>query len=104
MKNTIQNVIRGLKWAWGHKIRTVVLLAVVTLLAPNPIMSQFVDPCCAILATGLTTISSALSNIIGGGLNSILSVENTISNFEQSVLWPQNSINHARSLVGRAQG
>src|SRR5438552_12404646 len=104
MKNTIQNVIRGLKWAWGHKIRTVVLLAVFTLLAPNPIRSQFVDPCCAILATGLTTISSTLSNIIGGGLNSILSVEKSISNFEQSVVWPQNLINQARSLVGGVQG
>src|SRR5256886_5619708 len=104
MKNTIQNVMRGLKWAWEHKIRTVVLLAVVTLLAPNPIRSQFVDPCCAILATGLTTISSTLSNIIGGGLNSILSVEKSISNFEQSVVWPQNLINQARSLVGGVQG
>jgi len=63
-----------------------------------------VDPCCAILATGLTTISSALSNIIGGGLNSILSVEKSISNFEQSVVWPQNLINQARSLVGSVQG
>src|SRR5437016_6559333 len=104
MKNTIQNVMRGLKWAWEHKIRTVVLLAVVTLLAPNPIRSQFVDPCCAILATGLTTISSALSNIIGGGLNSILSVEKSISNFEQTVVWPQNLINQARSLAGSVQG
>jgi hypothetical protein len=104
MRNAIQSVVRGLRWAWGHKTRTVVLLAVFTLLAPNPIRSQFVDPCCAILATGLTTISSTLSNIIGGGLNSILSVEKSISNFEQSVVWPQNLINQARSLVGNVQG
>src|SRR6266853_5419555 len=104
MRNAIQNVMRGLMWAWGHKIRTVLLLVAFILLAPNPIRSQFVDPCCAILATGLTTISSALSNIIGGGLNSILSVEKSISNFEQSVVWPQNLINQARSLVGSVQG
>ena len=104
MTKAIQGVKRGLMWAWGHKVRTVVLLVVFTLLAPKPIRSQFLDPCCAILATGLTTISSALSNIIGGGLNSILSIEKDISNFEQTVVWPQNLINQARSLVGSVRG
>ena len=104
MKNAIQSVMRGFRWAWGHKIRTCVLLVVFTLLAPKPIRSQFVDPCCAILATGLTTISNTLSSVIGGGLNSILSIEKEISNFEQTVVWPQNLINQARSLVGSVQG
>jgi len=104
MINAIQGVKRGLRWAWGHKVRTLVLLVVFTLLAPKPIRSQFVDPCCAILATGLTTISSTLSSVIGGGLNSVLSIEKDISNFEQTVVWPQNLINQARSLAGRVQG
>ena len=104
MMKAIESVTRGLRWAWGHKIRTTVLLVIFALLAPKPIRSQFVDPCCAILATGLTTISSTLSNIIGGGLNSILSVEKSISSFEQSVVWPQNLINQARSLVGNVRG
>src|SRR6266446_55466 len=93
MRNAIQSVMRGLRWAWGHKVRTIVLLVVFTLLAPNPIRSQFVDPCCAILATGLTTISNTLSSVIGGGLNSILSIEKDISKFEQTVVWSQNLIN-----------
>lgn len=104
MAKTMQSVKRGLTWVWVHKVRTVVLLVVFTLLAPNPIRSQFVDPCCAILATGLTTISSTLSSVIGGGLNSILSVEKDISNFEQTVVWPQDLINQARSLAGSVQG
>src|SRR5712692_1528169 len=104
MTNAIQGVKRGLMWAWGHKVRTVVLLVVFTLLAPKPIRSQFVDPCCAILATGLTTISSTLSSVIGGGLNSVLSIEKDISSFEQTVVWPQNLINQARSLAGSVQG
>src|SRR5579859_3564456 len=103
MKNAIPSVMRGLMWAWGHKIRTVFLLVVFTLLAPKPIQSQFLDPCCAILATGLTAISSTLSSVIGGGLNSILSIEKDITNFEQTVVWPQNLINQARSLVGSVQ-
>src|SRR5260370_28081515 len=97
-------VIGVLMWAWGHKVRTLVLLLVFSLLAPNPVRSQFLDPCCAILATGLTTISSTLSSVIGGGLNSVLSIEKDISKFEQTVVWPQNLINQARSLAGSVQG
>src|SRR3989442_8319223 len=104
MTNAIQGLTRGLRWAWGHKVRTVVLLVVFTLLAPKPIRSQFVDPCCAILATGLTTISSTLSSVIGGGLSGVLSIEKEISNFEQTVVWPQNLVNQARSLAGSVQG
>jgi len=104
MKAIIESVKRGLRWAWGHKVRTVVLLLVLTLAVPRPVRSQFIDPCCAIMAAGLSTISSTLSSVIGGGLNSILSVEQGISNFEQTVVWPQNLINQARSLVGSVQG
>ena len=104
MKTAIQSVKRGLRWVWGHKVRTVVLLVVLTLAVPRPVQSQFIDPCCAIMAAGLSTISSTLSSVIGGGLNGILSIEQGISNFEQTVVWPQNLINQARSLVGSVQG
>jgi hypothetical protein len=104
MKTAIQSVKRGLWWAWGHKVRTVVLLLVLTLAVPRPVRSQFIDPCCAIMAAGLSTISSTLRSVIGGGLNGILSIEQGISNFEQTVVWPQNLINQARSLVGSVQG
>jgi len=56
------------------------------------------------MGVGLSTISSTLSSVIGGGLNGILSIEQGISNFEQTVVWPQNLINQARSLVGSVQG
>jgi hypothetical protein len=104
MRARIQSVAQGLRWVWRHKVRTGVLLVVLTLLAPKPLRSQFVDPCCAIVATGLTTVSSTLSNVIGGGLNSILSIEKDISKFEQTVVWPQNLINQARTLVGSVRG
>jgi hypothetical protein len=104
MRKAIEGVKRGLKWTRGHKFRALVLLAAFSLLVPRPARSQFLDPCCAILAAGLGTISSTLSNIIGGGLNSILSVEKSISNFEQSVVWPANLIAQAQSLVGSLQG
>jgi len=104
MKTIIQSVKRGLRWVWGHKVRTIVLLLVLTLAVPRPVRSQFIDPCCAIMSVGLSTISSTLSSVIGGGLNGILSIEQGISNFEQTVVWPQNLINQARSLVGSVQG
>lgn len=104
MKTAMLSVNRGLRWAWGHKVRTVVLLVVFVLVAPKPVRSQFLDPCCAILAAGLTTISNTLSSVIGRGLNDILSIEQDISKFEQTVVWPQSLINQARSLVASVQG
>ena len=52
----------------------------------------------------MATISSTLSSVIGGGLNSILSVDQTIQNFEQTVVWPQQLIAQAQALVGTLQG
>ena len=104
MRKVIGNVERSLRWVWEHKIRAVVLLVALTLAAPKPVRSQFLDPCCAIMAAGLSTISSTLSSVIGGGLNEILSIEQDISKFEQTVVWPENLIDQARALVGSLQG
>lgn len=100
----MRNVKRWFEWGWQHKVRAVVLLAVFSLLFPQPARSQFLNPCCAIMAAGLSTINSTLGNIIGGGLTSILSVEKGISSFEQTVVWPQKLIAQAQSLVGAVQG
>jgi hypothetical protein len=80
------------------------MLVVFALIAPRPARSQFLDPCCAILAAGLGTIANTLSSVVGGGLNSILSVEQDIKNFEQGVVWPKNLIVEAQALVGNLQG
>jgi hypothetical protein len=45
-----------------------------------------------------------LSNVIGGGLSSILTVDRAIQNFEQTVVWPLQQISQAQSLVGATQG
>jgi len=107
MKNlwnrTKRSIRLALGWAWGHKTRVAALVLVLALIVPRPVESQFFDPCCAILAAGLSTISSTLSSVIGGGLDSILSIEQTISNFEQTVVWPQNLISQAQALVGTLQ-
>ena len=94
----------SLRWTWGHMLRVAVLALVLVLLAPRQVKSQLLDPCCAILVAGLTTISSTMSNVIGGGLNSILTVDRAIQNFEQTVVWPQAQISQAQFLVGSTQG
>src|SRR5260370_42620449 len=103
MRRIIRLLKANLLWAWGHRVRVAVLVIVFALLAPKPLQSAFIDPCCAILAAGLTTIGNTLSSVVGGGLNSILSVEQGIQRFEQRVVCPQNFINQARSLVGNVQ-
>lgn len=97
-------VRRGFAWTWRHKIRAAALLLILILAVPKPVRSQFIDPCCAIITAGLGSISSALSGVIGGGLSAILSIEQDISTFEETVVWPQTLINQARSLVASMQG
>jgi hypothetical protein len=104
MSTVLEGAKRGFGWIWRHKVSTVALLVVLVLAAPKPIKSQFMDPCCAIMTAGLNTIGSTLRSVIGGGLNDILSIEQDISKFEQTVVWSQTLINQARALVGRLQG
>ncbi len=91
-------------WVFGHKLRTALLALVLVLTAPWPARAQFIDPCCAMLAAGLASIQSALTNVIGGGLNQILAVDNSMQQYQQSVVWPQNLIAQAQNLVGVLQG
>jgi hypothetical protein len=104
MKQLILSVKRGFRCLWRYKVRVAVLLVILFLVAPKPVKSQFLDPCCALMAVGLNTIGSTLSSVIGGGLNAILSIEQDISKFEQTVVWPETLINQARSLVTGMQG
>ena len=104
VNRSLEGLKRGLGWAWGHKLRVAVLGLVFAFVVPRPVKSQFLDPCCAILSAGLSSIASTLSGVIGGGLNSILSLDQAIQNFEQTVVWPQQLISQAQALVGSLQG
>jgi hypothetical protein len=104
MKRMLEMFVRGLGWSWNHKFRVAVLVMVFVVAAPRQIKSQFADPCCGVMAAGLTSISNSLTSVIGGGLHNILGIEQDIQKFEQAVVWPQNLINQARSLVGNVRG
>jgi hypothetical protein len=91
-------------WMRRHKLRTASLLLMVIMLWPPPVRSQFLDPCCAIITAGLSTISKTLTNVVGGGLNNILGIDQGISNFERTVVAPVSLINQARGLVASLSG
>jgi hypothetical protein len=90
-------------WTRAHKVRVMMLAVVLILAAPWPAEGQLPSPCCAILAAGLSSISSALQSVIGSGLNQILGIDQSIQQFEQNVVWPQNLVNQARALVASLQ-
>jgi len=104
MNQAMQTARNGMRWVWAHRLRLAALALLLVLFKPQPIKSQFIDPCCAMLAAGLSTIASTLSGVIGGGLNNILSIDQAISKFQQSVVWPQQLIAQAQALVGTLQG
>ena len=101
---TMDGVKRILGWAWSHKIRVGVLALVLALITPRPVKTQFFDPCCAIMGAGLSSISNALNDVIGGGLGSILSIEQEIFDFERRIVWPEDLIDEAKGLVGSLRG
>jgi len=86
-------------WIRTHKVRTACLGLLLILLQPEPVKSIIIDPCCAIMAAGLSSIANKLSSVVGGGLNRIQSIEQSIQSFEQTVVWPVSLINQARALV-----
>src|SRR3974390_15656 len=56
-------------WMLGHKLRAVILALVLVFTAPWPARAQIISPCCALLVAGLSSIQSALTKVVGGGLN-----------------------------------
>lgn len=93
------------RWLRSQKILAVGLILAIVIAIPRSSPAQFIpSPCCAILSIGLSSVSSAISNIVGNGLNTIRSTMATIEAFERTVVWPQNLINEAKSVVGSIRG
>ena len=80
-------------------------LVVVVLMLSSKARSQLgLDPCCAIISTGLSTISNLLSSTVAKPLGAIQQIEQQSANFEQQVVFPIAAINQARGLAGQFQG
>jgi hypothetical protein len=97
-------LIRG--WRF---VRTAVALGlalvVMVLMLPSIARSQLgLDPCCAIISAGLSTISNLLNSVVAKPLGAIQQLEQQSANFEQQVVFPVTAINQARGLAGQFQG
>jgi len=86
------------------KVAVAAMVVLAILLVPSRARSQFVDPCCAILTTGLNTISSLLKSAVAAPLASIQRIQQQVASFEQQVIWPADAINRARGMVVQTQG
>jgi len=88
----------------GNALAFVLALAVVVMVLPTKARSQLgLDPCCAIISAGLSTVSNLLSSVVAKPLAAIQQIEQQSANFEQQVVYPIAAINQARGLATQSQ-
>src|SRR6266571_4220762 len=105
----------GPKWhllqtLWEHRTKLLVLVLVVSLIAPQPVRAQLGIDWGAIVAA-INSIGTAIANTIGtalrtinGALGTLNSLMSSIQAFFTDIVYPQAAINRARGLVGAIQG
>ena len=77
----------------------------VVLMLPGKAISQFgVDPCCAIISAGLSTISNLLKGVVAQPLGQIQQMRQQALSFEQQIVYPIGAISQARGLSVQFQG
>lgn len=95
--------MRVCRWL-RHSVAIIAALAFVVMALPRKARSQLgLDPCCAIITAGLSTISNLLSSAVGTPLGAIQQLEQDAANFEQQVVYPVAAINQARGLTIQTQ-
>jgi hypothetical protein len=88
-----------------NAVAFVLAFAFVVMMLPNKARSQLgLDPCCAIISAGLSTISNLLSSAVAKPLGAIQQLEQQAANFEQQVVFPIAALNQARGLASQFQG
>jgi hypothetical protein len=85
----------------ARKLACIAVLVIAILVIPQSSEGQS-GPAGA-LASALGSIGSAISNVIGGGLNAISGILSSIERFEREVVWPQELIDRARAVVASIQ-
>ena len=93
-------------WKWARNaVACALAFAVVVMMLPTKARSQLgLDPCCAIISVGLSTISNLLTSAVAKPLGSIQQLEQQAANFEQQVVFPIIAITQARGLATQFQG
>ncbi len=105
-KRTRVNRFLRLCWrAFGGRLVLVLTLIGVLVLIPTGANGQFgLDPCCAIISSGLQSISGLLKSVVAKPLSQIQQIEQQGVSFEQQVVYPAQAITNARGLAGQLQG
>src|SRR6266536_3724264 len=95
---------------WEHRTKLLVLVLIMSLIAPQPVRAQLGIDLGAIVAA-INSIGSAITNTIAPALRAINGALGTLNNlmssiqaFFTNVVYPQAAINRARGLVGAIQG
>src|SRR5215469_18483339 len=90
---------------WEHRTKLLVLVLIVSLIAPQPVRAQFVVDWGAIVAA-INSIGSAISNTIGSALRTMNSALGTLNGlmsgiqaFFANTVYPQAAISRAQGLV-----
>jgi hypothetical protein len=95
-----ENADKVAEWVRSQKILVIGLILVAVLAVPRSSPAQFLpSPCCAILSVGLGSVTGAINNVVGSGLNAIRSTISSIEAFERTVVWPKDLIDEARGVV-----
>ena len=109
MPETLRAVKGIMSWIWTQRTKVLVLILVMTLVAPQPAKGQLIDVAAIVAALG--AINTAITNVIGAGLrdisgalNAVNGVLNAIQSFFQNTVYPPAAINRARGVVGAVQG
>jgi hypothetical protein len=75
------------------------------LMAPLSARGQIgLDPCCAIISAGLSTISGLLKNAVGQPLAQIQQLRQQAADFERQVIYPAAAVSQARQVAGQLEG
>jgi hypothetical protein len=98
-----------MSWIWTQRTKVLVLILVMTLVAPQPANGQLIDGAAIVAAIGaintaITTVIGAGLRDISGALNAVNGVLNAIQSFFQNTVYPPDAINRARGVVGAVQG
>jgi hypothetical protein len=103
--NSLNSLLQRVRRILVRKSVFIIFLLAILVLAPFGARGQLgLDPCCAIISAGLSSISSLLKSAVATPLSAIQQLQQQAINFEQQTVYPITAINNARRLAGQVQG
>jgi len=95
MKQRALTLIHGLRPSFHSGKRWLLLLLLAAVLAPPTARAAGIGD----ILTLFKTITSTMQGAIGGALSGIQTLNSTLNNFRQQIIWPLAQLNQARAFV-----